>query len=128
MLIEQPPKRLMHWKTPISMIVSMQNLTYMFIWSGNSVREAAVTLECRGTKMTATVDPRKLNNVTITDLSIKDCPKRFFNVSSNSISTTFDKCGDNVTQDNHTITHVKICSLASYFFLFPLKSCNQILT
>ena len=68
--------------------------------------ESAVSLHCDGSTVTATVDPEKLNKMTIISLSIDDCPSGDFNVTGYEVTTTYDRCAQNISQNDDIITQV----------------------
>ena len=71
------------------------------------VLKSAVSVNCRETEVTGVIHPEKLTNMTIVDISVDNCPKSDFNVTGNVVTTTYDKCAKNVTQDANIITQVR---------------------
>ena len=85
-------------------------------------REAAVSLRCDQTMLTATVNPQKMDNLTIGKISIEGCPESSYNVSGYTVTTTFDKCARNITQSKTTITQVRYISREFFCQFFSLFS------
>ena len=76
---------------------------------------------CSDTRVTAVVHIEIIRGFTVMELSIQDCPQSDFNVTGNVITTTYDKCAKNVTQDNDFITQVR----TTYDFLKCIPSITQ---
>ena len=73
---------------------------------------SAVSVHGNGSMVTATVNPELLKNLTILSLAIDHCPEGKFSRDGNTISTSFENCGYNITQRNDVIVQVR------YRFLF----------
>ena len=74
---------------------------------------SAVSVHCNGNMVTAMVNPELLKNLTIVSLAIDDCPESNFTRIGNTISTSFEYCGHNITQGNDIIVQVRHRSLIS---------------
>ena len=46
-----------------------------------------MSVSSKETMLTASVDPHRIKNLTIPETYIEDCPKRFYNVSGDTLTT-----------------------------------------
>ena len=88
--------------TPLSSSLKI-NCSILLLFVG---LKSAVSITCSETRVTAVVHTEEMRNWTVVELSIKDCPRSDFNVTGNKVTTTYDRCAKNVTQDNEYINQV----------------------